>query len=170
MIILYKVGDYVVKATEGVCKIVEIKPLDMPNISKEILYLHLVPVENPSVKLYLPETSANEKLRDVITEEEAVALIASIPEIKPADIPEEKQRDKVYKEALLSSNPQQLVAVIKAIYERSAQRQKQGKKNGAVDEHFFKAAEDRLYAELAFAMKKDKEDMRKYIIDCINSK
>ena len=167
---MYNVGDYVVKAAEGVCKIDEIKALDMPNISKDKLYLHLVPVDNPSIKVYLPQDGAEEKLRNVITEKEATSLISRIPDIKPAEIPEEKQRDKVYKEALLSSSPEQLVAVIKAIYLRNEKRQSQGKKNGAADEHFFKAAEDRLYSELAFTLKKDKEDMRKYIIDCINSK
>lgn len=167
---MYSVGDYVVKAAEGVCRIEAIQPLDMPNIPKDTLYLNLVPVENPSVKLYLPQDHAQEKLRDVITEEEAVSLISRMPDIKPADIPEAKQRDKVYKEALLSSNPEQLVAVIKAIYARNTKRQSEGKKNGAVDEHFFKAAEDRLYAELAFAMKKDKDEMREYIMDCVNNK
>lgn len=167
---MYKVGDFVVKATEGVCEIVAIEPLDMQGISKDTPYLHLVPVENRTVKLYLPETSGEEKLRDVITKEDALRLIESIPKIEPAEIPFEKQRDKVYKEALLSSNPEKLVAVIKAIYERNEKRQSEGKKNGAVDEHFFKAAEERLYAELAFALGKDKEEMRDYIINCINKK
>lgn len=167
---MYKVGDYVVKATEGVCEIVAIEPLNMTGISKDTLYLHLVPVENKSVKLYLPEANAKEKLRDVITEEETLKLIKNIPQIEPVEIPFEKQRDKVYKEALLSSNPEKLVSVIKAIYERNEKRQSQGKKNGAVDEHFFKAAEDRLYAELSFALKKDKEEMKKFIIDSINTK
>lgn len=167
---MYSVGDYVVKATEGVCRIVAIEPLDIPGIPRDKLYLHLVPVENPTVKLYLPEETANEKLRNVTTEKEATDLIARIPDIKPADIPEEKQRDKVYKEALLSGSCEQLVAVIKAIYVRNKKRYNEGKKSGAVDEHFFKAAEGRLYAELAFAMNKDKDDMREYIIDTINSK
>ncbi len=165
---MYSVGDFVVKATEGVCEIVAIEPLNMPNISKDIKYLHLVPVENSTVKLYLPETHAQDKLRDVIGAKEAEELISRIPDIKPAEIPEEKQRDKVYKEALLSSNPEQIVAVIKAIYNRNSLRQSQGKKNAAVDEHFFKAAEDRLYAELAFAMKKDKNEVKKYIIEKCN--
>ena len=84
------------------------------------------------------------------------------------EIPYEKQRDKVYKEALLSSDPEKLVAVIKAIYIRNEKRQSEGKKNGAVDEHFVKAAEERLYAELAFALKKDKEEMKEFIIEKIN--
>ena len=165
---MYNVGDYVVKAADGVCRIVAIKPLDIPNIPKDKLYLHLEPIENPTVKLYIPQDSAEEKLRDVITEEEASQLISEIPEIEPTDISEEKQRDKVYKEALLSGSCQQLVAVIKAIYSRNEQRQNAGKKNGAVDERFFKAAEDRLYAELAFALKKNKDDMSEYIKKTIN--
>lgn len=167
---MYSVGDYVVKATEGVCKIVAIEPLDIPNTPKDKLYLHLVPVENPTVQLYLPCDTAKEKLRDVTTKEDASNLILRIPDITPVDIPEEKQRDKVYKEALLSGNCEQLVAVIKAIYTRNTKRQIAGKKSGAVDEHFFKTAEDRLYAELAFALNKNKEDMRSYITDILTSK
>ena len=165
---MYKVGDYIVKATEGVCEIVAIEPLDVPNMSKERLYLHLVPVENRTIKLFLPVDNVGDKLRNVITEKDALKLIENIPQIEPVEIPFEKQRDKVYKDALLSSNPEKLVAVIKAIYERNEKRQSEGKKNGAVDEHFFKAAEERLYGELAFALKKNKDEMKKFIIDTIN--
>ena len=165
---MYNVGDYVVKATEGVCEIVAIEPLDIPNVPKDRLYLHLVPVENSTIKLYIPQDTAEEKLRGVTTEEQATDLISRIPDITPVEIPEEKQRDKVYKEAFLSGSCEQLVAVIKAIYTRNEKRINAGKKSGAVDEHFFKAAEDRLYSELAFALKKDKNEMREYIKKCIN--
>lgn len=167
---MYHIGDFVVKANEGICKIEDINYLDIPNVPKDKMYMLLVPVENPSVKVYLPVDGAGEKLRDVITEEEAGKLIKRIPDIKAAEITDEKQREKMYKDAVLSSNPEQLVAVIKTIYDRKIKRENQGKKTGSVDERFFKVAEEKLYAELAFAMKKHKDEMKQFIIDAVGGK
>ena len=160
---MYKVGDFVVKLGEGVCEIVAIKHLDISGISRDELYFHLVPEENKTVKLFLPIQKADECLRNVITKEEAIELIQSIKKIEPATIIIEKQRDKVYRQALLSSNPQKLVSIIKSIYLRNKERLSQGKSSAVVDERFFKTAEERLYGELAFALGKDKNEIKEYI-------
>ncbi len=167
---MYHIGDFVVKANEGICKIEDIKGLEMPGVSKDKLYMLLVPIENPSVIVYLPLEGAEEKLRDVLTEEEAGGLIDRIPYIKEAEITDEKQREKVYKDAILSGSPEKLISVIKSIFRRKIDREKQGKKNGSVDERFFKTAEDRLYCELAFAMNKQKDEIKQFIIDALSGK
>lgn len=160
---MYKVGDFVVKIGEGVCRIVAIEPLDIAGMSKDELYFHLVPEENKTVKLFLPEQKADECLRNVITKKEALDLIQSIKKIEPANIIIEKQRDKVYRQALLSSNPQKLVSIIKSIYLRNKERLSQGKNSAVIDERFFKMAEERLYGELAFALEKNKNEIKDYI-------
>ena len=51
---------------------------------------------------------------------------------------------------------------------RKKQRSEQGKKSTATDERYFKLAEDHLYSELAFALGKDKNEMRQLICDTID--
>ncbi len=42
---MYSVGEYVVKANKGVCKIEDIMHLDMHGIDKNQLYYYMVPLE-----------------------------------------------------------------------------------------------------------------------------
>jgi CarD family transcriptional regulator len=75
-------------------------------------------------------------------------------------IDNDKQREQKYKEAIHSCEPEKLVSIIKNMYNRKLIRTAQGKKNTAVDDRYFKLAENNLYTELAFAMEKDKDDMQ----------
>jgi len=161
---MYHIGDFVVKTNEGVCKIKDIKSLDISGVPKDKLYLFLVPVENPTVCVYLPADGAENALRQVITEEDAVKLLDSIPDIKVMQITDEKRREKEYKDAVSRGDPYQLASVIKTIYKRKIDRENQGKKNGSVDERYFKIAEDRLLSELALVMKKTKEEIKNIIL------
>ena len=56
------------------------------------------------------------------------------------------------------------------MYHRKERRTAQGKKNTSVDEHFFKLAENNLYTELAFAIGREKDEMRQIIADKIAGK
>ena len=53
------------------------------------------------------------------------------------------------------------------MYQRKQKRNAQGKKNTATDERYFKLAEEYLYAELAFALGKNKNEMCKFIQETI---
>ena len=53
---------------------------------------------------------------------------------------------------------------------RRKQRTEQGKKSTATDERYFKLAEDSLYSELAFALGKEKNEMRQLITDTIENR
>ena len=61
-----------------------------------------------------------------------------------------------------------MVSVIKTIYLRRQDRQNLGKKTTAVDEHYFKAAENHLHNELAFALQIPKDQVKKVILQTMN--
>lgn len=48
---MYQVGDYVVKANNGVCRIDQIMHLDLPNVSRDKLYYLMIPQEDKNMKL-----------------------------------------------------------------------------------------------------------------------
>ena len=48
---MYKIGDYVVKANNGVCKIEDILHPDLPGIDKDKMYYLLIPIECSHSKL-----------------------------------------------------------------------------------------------------------------------
>ena len=56
------------------------------------------------------------------------------------------------------------------MYQRNQQRNAEGKKSASIDERYFKMAENNLYSELAFAMDKDKEEIKQFIEERIHIK
>lgn len=167
---MYQIGDYVVKSNAGVCQIEEILYLDNINTSKNKLYYLLLPVSDKKAKIYVPTDSASGIPRKALSYEEAWGLISKIPEIQAINIDNEKQREQKYKEALTSCDPEKWVSIIKAMYQRRQRRNAAGKKSTAMDEHYFKNAENFLYSELAFAIRKNRNEMSQLIHDTINKK
>lgn len=165
---MYEIGDYVIKANNGVCRIDDILHLDLPNTDKNRLYYLLIPIDNKNAKLYVPTDATEHTLRKALDEEQAWEVIRTIPEVEAAWITNDKLREQAYKEAIHSCNPTALISIIKNLYLRRKQRIEQGKKSTATDERYFKTAEDNLYSELAFALGKEKTEMRQLITDTIS--
>lgn len=59
------------------------------------------------------------------------------------------------------------IFIQKNIYLHKQTRLEQGKKVTAVDDKYFKMAEDRLYGELAIALGMNKDNVKEYIFDSI---
>lgn len=164
---MFEIGDFVMKANNGICRIDDIGHLDMTGANKERLYFFLTPLNEAHTKLYVPADKEDNGLRKVITEEEAWKFIDAIPQIDETWISDDKQREQKYKEAIRSCDPEKLMGIIKSMYHRKQRRTALGKKNTSIDEHFFKLAENNLYTELAFAIGKEKDDMQEIIAEKI---
>lgn len=160
---MYQIGEYIVKPGTGVCKVEDVLHLDLMGINKKRLYYLLIPVKDPGEKLYIPTDSENAGLRKVMTTKEAEELIRRIPEIEELWVDNDKMREQKYKEVLKSGDPEELIRVIKNLYLRRMKRQKQGKKSTAVDERYYKQAENILYEELQIAMGTDREHVLQMI-------
>lgn len=167
---MFEIGDFVIKASNGICRVDNIGHLNISTANKERLYFFLTPLNETNTKLYVPADKENNGLRRVITKDEAWQFIDKIPEIAEAWITDDKQREQKYKEAIQSCDPEKLMSIIKSMYSRMQKRTAQGKKSTSVDEHFFKIAENNLYTELAFAIGKNKEDMQHIITEKIAEK
>ena len=165
---MFEIGSYVVKPGNGVCQIKDILHPDFSGTDKKRLYYLLIPLENKNSKLYVPTDTAQQTLRKALTAEEALCVIQNIPSVEAAWIANDKLREQTYKQSLHSGEPNALISIIKNLYLRKKQRSEQGKKSTATDERYFKLAEDHLYSELAFALGKDKNEMRQLICDTID--
>lgn len=158
---MYQIGEYVVKANSGLCRVEDITHLEGMSVDKKKLYYLLIPLSNEQSKLYVPVDRDRDAkgFRKVMTEEEAWELINHISKIDEIRIDNEKQREQKYKEAVRECNPVKLVGIIKTMYFRKKKRDAQGKKTTAMDERYFRIAEEHLYEELAFALGKKKSEM-----------
>ena len=164
---MFKKGDFVVNTNNGICEIKDVVIMNMSGTDKE--YYLLVPINEQTAKVYVPIDLATQRIRLAMNKDEALSLIESIPGIHETYIENEKERERTYKEALNSRDPKHLVGIIKTLYLRRQARLDAGKKNTAVDDRYFKLAENHLHNELAFALNVDKEAVTKIIFDHITS-
>lgn len=161
---MFEIGDYVMYAGKGICKVEDQVMLDISMMGSKKLYYLIVPIEDSSVKLYLSVDGENHKVRKVMDKDEVMNLLSNAAEIEELQVLYDKQREQLYKEALNSGKPEKLIGIIKAIYNRKVSRDAEGKKNTSVDERFFKLAEQSLYGEIAFALQLTREESKELVI------
>lgn len=95
--------------------------------------------------------------------DDAWRIIKEISAVDETFIENEKEREKLYKEAINSCDPKRLISIIKTLYIRRQKRLEENKKTTAVDERYFKIAENQLYSELAFALGVEKSELNQII-------
>lgn len=158
---VYNIGDYIMKPSNGVCEIKDIVEREFMECRKQ--YYQLEPLADRNAVLYVPVDKMDQNVRAVMTEEEANALINRIPSIKESWVNNEKERERRYKDAIRSNDPDRLIGMIKLIYLRKKARQEQGKKTTVVDGRYFEMAEKLLYSELEFVMCKSRDEVHELI-------
>ena len=160
---MLKVGDYVMKTVEGVCRVDEELMLKAFGSSVEVPFYMLIPIKDQQCRVYIQASENYEGIRPVMSEQEARAFIGRIPSIDATDVENDRKREQIYKEAIRSLNPDRIVSVIKTMLVHSEERVRQGKKKTSLDDRYFKIAEDVLFQELGFVLKKDAEGIRALI-------
>ena len=162
---MFKIGDYVVNLRNGVCRIEDILNMNLSGESKD--YFLLIPQNEQNAKVYIPVDAAPQRMRLTMDKEQAMTLIRKMKDIDEISIENERERENVYKEILNSRDPELMVSIIKTLYLRKQDRVKEGKKNTAVDEHYFKLAERHLYNELTFALQISLQELDEMILQNI---
>ncbi len=164
---MFGIGDYVIKPNSGVCRIAEITHPDFLGSDNDKLFYRLEPVGSSAASLFVSLAQADSSMRRVMSTEEAWNLIHRIPEIDAAWIENDRTREQIYKDTLKSCDPEKLVGIIKNMFLRRRDRLEKGKKSTAVDDRYFKLAEDTLYDELAFAIGRERGGMAELIREVI---
>ncbi|MFR8167868.1 MAG: CarD family transcriptional regulator [Lachnospiraceae bacterium] len=160
---MFKEGDFIIYGSNGVCQVEHIGSMDLQGVPGDKMYYTLVPVYEEKSRLFTPVDNHKVVMRPVISKQEACDLIDHMQEMQVFEIQNEKNRDTVFKEALKTGDCEELVRVIKTIYEKKQERKAQGKKVTAGDERYFKLAEEHLYGELAIALGIEKDKVGSYI-------
>ena len=125
---MFKIGDYVAHYKEGVCEVMSIGKLDISCSDKKKEYYTLKPLYDAGGTLYTPVENEKRQIREVITSEEAQALIDDMLNIETIGVTDEKRRELFYREALLRNECRDWIAIIKTSYMRKMKRIALGKK------------------------------------------
>lgn len=166
---MFEVGEYIVYGCKGVCRIENITHIDISGADKDRLYYVLAPIGDEKSIIYAPTDNQKTTMRKVISREEADRLMVELPEIEMLWVPDDKQREAKYKEAMRTCDYRSWVSIVKTLYLRMQERTAQGKKVTALDEKYMRAAENELYSELSLTFGVPKESMENYIKEKIKT-
>ncbi len=166
---MFKKGELIVYGATGVCEVMDITTINMPEVEKDRLYYVLRPYYQKGSKVFSPVDNEKTVMRKVITKEEAISLIDDIPNIDEVWISNDKLREEEYKEVLRRCQCREWIRIIKTSYIRKQERIVQGKKTTATDERYLKIAKDNLYSELALPLEISKDEVEKYIHSRVES-
>lgn len=165
---MFKVNDYVVYGSTGVCQIANIKK-DEYNNSDQNEYYILNPVFNHSnMIIMVPVNNPNILMRAISTKDEVLSLIATMPAIESVWVDDERQRNTDFKAALKAGKNEELIKIIKTLYLEKEARLAVGKKLTKTDEDIFEAAEKHLNQEFAIALNISPEEVIPYILEHIS--
>ncbi len=165
---MFELGQLIIYASRGVCRVQDIGPLDMEDTGDRVYYT-LSPVYGKGT-FYIPVDS-NAFMRPIMTADEAESFINDIGDIK-GDIYANKNMVSLkehYATIVQSHDSEKLVQLIKGIWEKAHIAEKNGKHPAQIDKQFMEQAEELLYGELACSLGIPREEVVAYISDKINS-
>ena len=162
---MFSVGDKIVYGENGVCTVEKIEPLGNTGANKGMLYYHLSPLIGSGT--YFAPVDSGAYMRLVISREEAEALIDSMPNIEPAICNDNRFNhvDAFYKELFRQHSNEALVAIVKGLRCRMAQRKSRSSRAEAT----LKRARDMLHGELSVALDLDLDQVEDYITERIGT-
>ena len=167
---MYQVGEFVVHEGSGICKIAEISEMALAGKGSEQDYYILTPYYEKGSRVMTPVENTKVRMRPVMSKKEVEALIEKMPEVAEIREDNDKQRVQKYKESLAAFEPEELVRIIKTVYNGKKRRISAGKKILMGDEKYIQIAEKRLYEEIAFAMEMEVKDVEQMISDRIEKR
>lgn len=166
---MFESGTKLVHPMYGVCEIVCIGKIEMKNVKDDRMYYTLVPVYDTKSKLFIP-TDSELGLRPVMSKENAMQLVESLPQMEPITVTNEKEREKMFKEMIRTGNCEDISRIIKTLYLRKKARLAAGKKTVSLDEKYLFMAREQLYGELAVSLGIEKNGVEEYIAKQIEGK
>lgn len=160
---MYNVNDAVVYASYGVCVISAIEERDFSG--ENIEYYILRPVGDKKNTFYVPTSNSalKDKMRSIYSRKEVNNLISMMSDEQCIWIDNDFQRKEEYKKIIDRGDRLELVRLIKTLYEKNAELNKQHKKLRSTDEKFLREAENMLYDEFAYSLSIPREKVVDYI-------
>ena len=160
---MFTVGEKIVYGENGVCTVEKIEPLNMSGASKDKLYYHLSPLIGSGT--YFAPVDSGAFMRRVMSREEAETLIDAMPGIEPAICYDNRFNhvDAFYKELFRQHSCEALVAIVKGLRTRMAERKTRSSRAEAT----MKRARDMLHGELSVALDLPLGEVEAYIVSRI---
>ncbi len=165
---MLKVGECIIYGNHGLCRVQEILVPSFLERGKEKEYYQMVSAVDTGSILYVPVDGADKKIRECLTADEADDLIDDIEYASEIDLPEGKKAEPAILEVIRRNVADEMMSLVKTLRKIKAIRESEGKKFASLNERYLAVAEKLLYTELAFALKTEKDGIKKRVLDILS--
>lgn len=165
---MFKVNDYVVYGLTGVCQITDIQKDKLTGDQESDFYV-LKPVFSENMTIKIPVNNRKVPMRKTISKEEALELIAVMPQQETEWVEDNRVRNESFKAALRTGKSEDWARLIRTIYLERTEKAAAGKKLAKTDEDIFRTAEKQLNEEFAIALGISPDEVASFIIKHIPS-
>ena len=158
---MFKINDYVIYGSNGVCQIEEIEKMSLRN--QELEYYILSTVYNNEMIIKIPVNNKKILMRELMSKTEVMSLIEDISRNETIEIDDARKRAQEYREIIKSGNAKEIIKVINSIRLEENEKISLGKKLNKTDEDIMIIARKQLYQEIAIVLGIDIDEVGDYI-------
>lgn len=155
-------GAIIVYGTQ-ICRVSDVKDMTFGKVTRK--YYILTPVWDDKNILYVPtdNQALTAKMKRILNEEEIYSLVHSIPSREIDWIDDDKERAQKFRDIIGRSDREEVIGMIKALFERKTELEASGKKLHAADAAMLDRAEKIICEEFALVLNIKKEDVASFI-------
>ncbi|MBO4913510.1 MAG: CarD family transcriptional regulator [Butyrivibrio sp.] len=165
---MLNVGECVIYGNHGLCKVRDILvPAFLEKGNEKQYYMMVSAVDAGSV-IYVPVEGAEDKVRDVMSADDAEGLICDIEEVDELELPEGKKAEPEIAGIIKRNLADEMMSLVKSLHKIKATREAEGKKFAALNEKYLNMAEKLLYTEMAFSLKTEKETVKDRVVEVLS--
>lgn len=163
--IMFALGDKIVYGSEGVYTVSEYTRSPFDNKDERVFYL-LRPLHGSASNMIVtPAEGGSTVMREIMTHDEALALIERVPEIEEVTVEKERLRRDVYREFLKSATADNFVSLIKTVRARREVFLAQKRRLSEADTDFESRAKHCLFGELSVVLDITVSEAEKLILE-----
>lgn len=161
---MLELGSYVIYGDNGVCLVADKRKEKFAGVIRE--YYILKPQGNEGATLFVPTDNEEllSKMRSILSKEEIMDIIHSLPKEDLAWEENNKVRGEYYNKVFEEGDRRELLILIKALYNHKKDRQEEGKKLWTIDENAMKHAESLVYEEFGTVLGIPQEEVVDFIV------
>lgn len=158
---MFKINDYVVYGSNGVCRVQDIEKMSLRN--QELEYYILSPVYNDKMTIKTPVNNKNVLMRELMSKNEVMSLIQGISKNETVEIEDARKKIQEYKAIIKRGNAEELIKVINSIRLEEREKESLGKKLNKTDEDIMLIAWKQLHQEMAIVLEINVDEVEDYI-------
>lgn len=132
---------------------------------KEMTYYILTPLKKETSLIYVPVDNdlLTGRMRHVLKEEDVRKAIRRMPQGDLIWSDDEQERKQQFRDVLISGDIDQMMRLLKTLYQHRIRQQEIGKKMHQSDENAYRDAAELIFEEFTYVLKTDRSEIEEMI-------